>query len=239
MVHFHAGPPLLFGGFLIQAVFYARRYRPSTDNAANLNAEKGGVHNSYEIISAPSRGGGVVGERYSALSAYSAQQQTYTRTLMLESKAVRPSRSHLKWLSASANLSKPDPRGLHFILAAPLCLVPSNTPDLDSLRSFHPHSHGNSFSLARGRRQPWVQLAGFTLEILFITLAAMLISCSVAAALFLPRSPSLSLSGGSRLNIFPVLKFMDFSSIHTYIQFPAIVKRAASPHGNCAAECQE
>lgn len=158
---------------------------------------------------------------------------------MLESKAVRPSRSHLKWLSASANLSKPDPRGLHFILAAPLCLVPSNTPDPDSLRSFHPHSHGNSFSLARGRRQPWVQLAGFTLEILFITLAAMLISCSVAATLPLPRSPSLSLSGGSRLNIFPVLKFMDFSSIHTYIQFPAIVKRAASPHGNCSAECQE
>lgn len=184
-------------------------------------------------------GGSVLREQYSALSAYCAQQQTYTRTLMLESKAVRPSRSHLKWLSASANLSKPDPRGLHFILAAPLCLVPSNTPDPDSLRSFHPHSHGNSFSLARGRRQPWVQLAGFTLEILFITLAAMLISCSVAAALPLPHSPSLSLSGGSRLNIFPVLKFMDFSSIHTYIQFPAIVKRAASPHGNCAAECQE
>lgn len=167
---------------------------------------------------------------HAALSAYTAQQQTYIHTLMLESEAVRPS-AHI-WSGLALVQISPNqtPRTL-FHTSIPSLPLPLQYAWPRHLCSFHPHSHGNSFSLAWGKRQPKVQLAGFTLEILFITLAATLISPSVV----LP----LSLSGGSLLNIFPVLKFMDFSSMRTYIPFPTIVTCPASPQGNCLPECQE
>lgn len=147
---------------------------------------------------------------HAALSAYTAQQQTYTHTLILESEAVRPS-THI-WSGLALVQISPNqtPRTL-FHTCSPSLPLPLQYAWPRRAHSFHPHSHGNSFSLAWGKRQPKVQLAGFTLEILFITLAATLISPSVV----------LSLSfGGSLLNIFPVLKFMDFSSMPTYIPFP-------------------
>lgn len=148
---------------------------------------------------------------HAALSAYTAQQQTYTHTLMLESEAVRPS-AHI-WSGLALVQISPNqtPRTL-FHTCSPSLPLPLQYAWPRRAHSFHPHSHGNSFSLAWGKRQPKVQLAGFTLEILFITLAATLISPSVIL--------SLSLSGGSLRNIFPVLKFMDFSSMRTYIPFP-------------------
>lgn len=163
---------------------------------------------------------------------------------MLKSKAVRPS-THIWSGLAQVQISPNQTLRTPFHTPSASLPLPLQYAWPRRLCSFHPHSHGNSFSLAGGRRQPKVQLAGFTLEILFITLAAMLIFCSVVPPLSLPRSLScslsisLSLSGGRLLNIFPVLKFMDFSSIHTYIQFSTIVTQPTSPHGNCFLECQE
>lgn len=147
---------------------------------------------------------------HAALSAYTAQQQTYTHTLMLKSETPRPS-AHI-WSGLALVQISPNqtPRTL-FHTCSPSLPLPLQYAWPRHACSFHPHSHGNSFSLASGKKQPKVQLAGFTLEILFITLAATLISPSVVL-LF-------SLSGGSLLNIFPVLKFMDFSLMHTYIPF--------------------
>lgn len=154
---------------------------PFTDSMLNWTQRR---HNLYENFSPPSGA-------HSALSAYTAQQQTYTHTLMLKSKAVRPS-THI-WSGLAQVQISPNqtPRTL-FHTPSPFLPLPLQYAWPRRLRSFHPHSHGNSFSLARGRRQPRVQLAGFTLEILFITLAAMLISCSVV--LSLPLSHFLSLS---------------------------------------------
>lgn len=105
---------------------------------------------------------------------------------MLKSKAVRPS-THIWSGLAQVQISANQTLRTLFHTPSTSLPLPLQYAWPRRLRSFHPHSHGNSFSLARGRRQPWVQLAGFTLEILFITLAAMLISCS----LVLSRSPSL------------------------------------------------
>lgn len=111
---------------------------------------------------------------------------------MLKSKAVRPS-THI-WSGLAQVQISPNqtPRTL-FHTPSPFLPLPLQYAWPRRLRSFHPHSHGNSFSLARGRRQPRVQLAGFTLEILFITLAAMLISCSVVLSLCLSLTFYLSL----------------------------------------------
>ena len=162
------------GGFLCSA---------STDNMLNWTQRR---HNLYEIPSA------LLGA-HSALSAYTAQQQTYTHTLMLKSKAVRPS-THIWSGLAQVQISPNQTLRTLFHTPSPSLPLPLQYAWPRRLCAFHPHSHGNSFSLARGRRQPKVQLAGFTLEILFITLAAMLISCSVVPPLALSLSLSISLS---------------------------------------------
>lgn len=124
---------------------------------------------------------------FSALSAYTAQQQTYTHTLMLKSKAVRPT-THIWSGLAQVQISPNQTLRTLFHTPIPSLPLPPQYAWPRRLCSFHPHSHGNSFSLARGRRQLWVQLVGFTLEILFITLAPMLISCLVVLSL----SPTLT-----------------------------------------------
>lgn len=178
--------------------WFDRSSTPSTNNALSR------TQRGYEIPSTPSGA-------HAALSAYTAQQQTYTHTLMLKSEAVRPS-AHIWSGLALVQISPNQTLRTLFHTSSSSLPLPLQYVWPRRARSFHPHSHGNSFSLAWGKRQTKVQLAGFTLEILFITLAATLISPSVV----LP----LSLSGGSLLNIFPVLKFMDFSSVRTYIPFP-------------------
>lgn len=104
---------------------------------------------------------------------------------MLKSKAVRPS-THIWSGLARVQISPNQTLRTLFHTPSPSLPLPLQYAWPRRLCSFHPDSHGNSFILARGRRQHWVQLAGFTLEILFITLAAMLISCSVVLSLF-PR----------------------------------------------------
>lgn len=101
---------------------------------------------------------------------------------MLKFKAVRPS-THIWSGLAQVQISPNQTLRTLFHTPNPSPLLPLQYAWPRRLRSFHPHSHGNSFSLARGWSQPRVQLAGFTLEILFITLAAMLISSSVVLPL--------------------------------------------------------